>query len=208
MKRNLLEFHSCLDAARRMHGASCARLAIGTRMAMAGLKAIGVEDPKGEDRSKVLVFVEIDRCVSDAIMAVTGCRPGTRTMRILDYGKVAATFLNLAEGKAVRVSVGNWESKGRHSRDTKSVPPASPPASRSEPFMSLSDRELFRMEDVDVILRPEDMPGDMVWQTRCQRCGETVMDMKSVNRDGSILCKPCAEGTAYYASGATDRKRT
>ena len=78
-------------------------------MAVLGLKAIGIDDPKGADRKNLIVYVETDRCASDAILAVTGCHPGKRTMKILDHGKMAATFINLKTGKAVRVFAKNRE---------------------------------------------------------------------------------------------------
>lgn len=80
-------------------------------MAIAGLKAIGIRDPKAKDRKKLLVFVEIDRCATDAIMAITGCWPGKRTMKIVDYRKMAATLVNVHTGKAVRLAV--KEKKGK-----------------------------------------------------------------------------------------------
>jgi formylmethanofuran dehydrogenase subunit E len=164
-------------------------LAVGTKMAIAGLRGIGVRDPKGKDHLKIMVFVEIDRCVSDAITAVTGCRPGRRTMRIVDYGKIAATFLNLETGKALRLSL----------RDCfQDEAPAGWAESRIEPFMGLSDRDIFHIEEVAVMVPPEDTPGRLVWAAMCEKCGEIVMDMRGVRRDGSVLCKPCALGMSYY----------
>ena len=96
-------YDELLEAAGNFHGEVCHGIAFGTRMTMSGLKRIGITDPKGADRKKLMVFVEIDRCATDAIMALTGCRPGKRTMKIRDYGKMAATFINLETGRAVRV---------------------------------------------------------------------------------------------------------
>ena len=73
-------------------------------MALLGCRLIGVEDPRGAGRKKLLVWVEIDRCMTDALSAVTGVRLGKRSLKFFDYGKVAATFLNLAEGVSYRVS--------------------------------------------------------------------------------------------------------
>lgn len=194
VKKDPLSFRSCLALAQKIHGRRCAGLAVGTSMAIAGLTAVGIEDPKGKDRSKIMVFVEIDRCVSDAITAVTGCTPGTRTLRIVDYGKVAATFLNLETGKAVRVSVKSHTTKRQQGSDGEShfVP------SDSKPFMGLSDRQLFHFENVDIILAPEDVPGRPPWAAVCDRCGEIVMDMRIATRNGRRLCKTCAEGVGYY----------
>jgi len=190
VSRGFPAFDTSLALAKRIHGNACARLAVGTRLAIAGLKAIGIKDPKGKDQGSIMVFVEIDRCVSDAVMAVTGCRPGKRTMRIVDYGKVAATFFNLRTGRAVRVSI-----KDRSHDEPVAI---SPEASRLKPFMGLSDMQLFDMREVSVVLPPEDMPGRLLGVAVCERCGEIIMDMRDVHRAGRKLCKPCAEGTSYY----------
>ena len=108
-------YENLVQQAGAFHGDICHGIKIGTRMTMSGLRRIGVSDPKGADRKKLMVFVEIDRCTTDAIMALTGCRPGKRTMKIRDYGKMAATFspspnsrrLTMALPRAVRPASGN-----------------------------------------------------------------------------------------------------
>src|SRR5271157_5093235 len=101
---DLKNYERLLAEAGRFHGDICPGIQIGTRMTMCGLQRLGLADPLGADRKKLMVFVEIDRCATDAIMALTGCRPGKRTMKIRDYGKMAATFINLESAKAVRVA--------------------------------------------------------------------------------------------------------
>ncbi len=107
MEVNGLNFEECIKEAKAFHGEACAGIMLGTRMAILGLSAIGINDPKGADRKNLVVYVETDRCASDAILAVTGCHPGKRSMKILDHGKMAATFINLKTGKAVRVAAKN-----------------------------------------------------------------------------------------------------
>src|SRR5947199_9472445 len=92
-----------LERAEHSHGHMCAGQVLGVRMALLGCRAVGVEEPRGRDRKALLVFVEIDRCAADAINTVTGCRLGKRTLKYHDFGKLAATFLNLQTGEAVRV---------------------------------------------------------------------------------------------------------
>ncbi len=87
----------------KLHGHLCPGQVLGVRMALLGLSAVGIDDPKGKDRKKLLVFVEMDRCAVDAVQSVTGCSLGKRTMKFMDYGKMAATFVNTLTGKAVRV---------------------------------------------------------------------------------------------------------
>src|SRR5919109_1982952 len=86
------------------HGHLCAGQVLGVRMAMLGLQKLGIEDPQGADRKRLVTFVEIDRCATDAVAVVTGCRLGKRSLKFRDWGKVAATFVDLATGKAIRVA--------------------------------------------------------------------------------------------------------
>src|SRR5579859_6891237 len=93
-----------LAEAERAHGHLCAGQVLGVRMAMAGLERLGIEDPKGRDRKRLITFVEIDRCITDAIAVVTGCRLGKRALKFRDWGKAAATFVDLESGRAIRVA--------------------------------------------------------------------------------------------------------
>jgi formylmethanofuran dehydrogenase subunit E len=97
----MLAFEELLKECASLHGHLCAGQVIGVRMAMIGCREIGIDEPKGS--KKILVYVEIDRCATDAVRAVTGCSLGRRTLKFLDYGKMAATFVNLETHKAVRV---------------------------------------------------------------------------------------------------------
>src|SRR2546423_328653 len=81
----------------------CPGVLLGLRMTVLGCALIGIEDPRAADRNNLVVWVEIDRWLADAVETVTGSRLGKRTLKFLDYGKLAATFLNLDTGKAVRI---------------------------------------------------------------------------------------------------------
>ncbi len=85
------------------HGHLCAGQVLGVRLAMRGLELLGIDDPHGKDRKRLITFVEIDRCATDAVAVVTGCRLGKRALKFRDWGKVAATFVDLESGRAVRV---------------------------------------------------------------------------------------------------------
>ncbi|MEN6373790.1 MAG: FmdE family protein [Smithella sp.] len=179
------QYAALLAEAGRFHGDVCAGIEIGTRMTMCALRKLGIVDPKGADRKKLMVFVEIDRCATDAIMALTGCRPGKRTMKVLDYGKMAATFVNLESKKAVRVALQRKKEAGEESRDNQNL-------------ANLSEDELFSVTEVEVPLRPEDMPGKPLRRCRCARCGENIMDGREFEEQGETLCKPCFERKNYY----------
>jgi len=172
-------YEKLLAEAGEFHGDICSGIRTGTRMTMCGLRLLGINDPKGVDRKKLLVFVEIDRCATDAIMALTGCRPGRRTMKVKDYGKMAATFINLESGEAVRIV--SARDKG------KDIDHA-----------TAADEELFRIMRVNVPLKPEDLPGKPVRDRVCARCGETVLDGRETETAGETLCRPCFENANYY----------
>ena len=187
MNNNYFGTYEALVAeAGKFHGDICHGIAIGTRMTMSGLKRIGISDPKGADRKKLMVFVEIDRCTTDAIMALTGCRPGKRTMKIRDYGKMAATFIHLETGKAARVVI------------KKTPRPSSGDKEEKPDFANAPEEELFAITDVEVTLRPEDMPGKPLRRLPCSRCGETIMDGREIEHNGVALCVPCSLMNNYY----------
>src|ERR1039457_4332539 len=88
------------------HSPPCAGQILGLRMAIHGVKLLGLEDPAGKDRKRLVSVVEIDRCITDAIGVVTGCRLGKRALKFRDFGKAAATFCDLQENRAVRIEIG------------------------------------------------------------------------------------------------------
>jgi formylmethanofuran dehydrogenase subunit E len=92
----MLSLDDYLREAEIAHGHLCAGQILGVRLAMLGLEKLGIEDPRGKDRKRLVTFVEIDRCATDAIAVVTGCRLGKRALKFRDWGKMAATFVDLA----------------------------------------------------------------------------------------------------------------
>ncbi|MBU1054634.1 MAG: TraR/DksA C4-type zinc finger protein [Proteobacteria bacterium] len=193
MTTDNLDLAKCLEEAKAFHGDLCAGVTLGTRMAILGLKAIGIDDPKGKDSKYLIVFVETDRCATDAILATTGCHPGKRTMKILDYGKMAATFINLKTDKAVRVNVKNKDGDRVQTREEIEQNPY------TVEYAMMPADELFNIMEVSVNLKPEDMPGRPLTIVTCSCCGERIMDMREVVEDGNILCKPCASNSSYYS---------
>ena len=187
-----LDFENCLNEAKAFHGDACAGTILGTRMAILGLNLIGIADPKGADRKDLIVFVEMDRCASDAILAVTGCHPGKRSMKIFDYGKMAATFVNLKTGKAVRVWAKNKDGDQVMTREDVEKSP------HTEEYTMQPLEELFATSEVRVNLKPEDLPGRPLMIVTCATCKERVMDMRHVDLDGRTLCRACAAAGTYY----------
>ncbi|MDQ3907339.1 MAG: FmdE family protein [Acidobacteriota bacterium] len=178
----------------RLHGHMCAGQLLGARMAVLGCRLVGVNDPRGADRKKLIVWVEIDRCMADAVGAVTGVRLGKRSLKYFDYGKVAATFYNTQTREAVRV-VALEESRAL--ADARHPEIESKKERQFLTYREASDDELFKIERVGVNYNATDAPGRPLSRVTCARCGEGVNDGREIMRDGVALCRPCAEG-GYY----------
>lgn len=185
-----------LEDCKLLHGHMCAGQLLGARMALLGCDLIGLEDPKGADRKKLIVWVEIDRCMADAISAATGVRLGRRSLKYIDYGKVAATFLNTESGHAVRLLA--LESS-RSLADARHPEIPSRSDRQFQTYREATDAELFKVEQVDVQYTEFDVPGRPRSRVVCSRCGEGINDGRELpSSDGnSILCRPCAVG-GYY----------
>ena len=189
-----IPFEELLEVCRERHGHLCAGQVLGARLALLGLRLIGIKDPYGDDRKKFLVWVEVDRCATDAIQTVAGVSLGKRTMKFVDYGIMAATFLNLESGKAFRIVA--KESAKEEAK--KYFPEIASPAQRELlAYKIMPDEELFRVEEVEVVLSECELPGKPRIKVVCEECGETIRDGKEVVKEGRTLCKVCA-GQAYF----------
>jgi formylmethanofuran dehydrogenase subunit E len=187
-------FHEYLRDAELAHGHLCAGQVLGVRLAMLGLQKLGIEDAHGKDRKRLVTFVEIDRCATDAVAVVTGCRLGKRALKFRDWGKMAATFVDVSTGKAVRVAA--RESSKALARqmhpeiDNKNQ-------QQMTAYSEMAAEDLFATEWVKVDLTPEDFPGFKGERIVCEVCGEGINFRREVKRDGNTLCRGCA-GERYY----------
>jgi len=191
---NRMGFEKLLGESGKIHGHLCPGQVLGVRMALYGIERVGIDDPKGKGRKKLYLFVEIDRCATDALQSVTGCSLGHRTMRFVDYGKMAATFINLETDQAVRV-VAKEEAKDMAKKYLPGIEDKY--RCQLEAYKIMPDDELFYHERVFLHIRPEDIPGRPLKRVRCEDCGEYVQDMREVLKNGTTLCRSCAEG-GYY----------
>ncbi|MHB1391405.1 MAG: FmdE family protein [Thermoleophilia bacterium] len=192
--KKTLEKH--LGEAAAFHGGDCPGQTLGVRMARAGLEQIGIDDPLSDRwRKHIMVYVEIDRCAADALMIVTGCRVGKRTLKIVDYGIMAATFINLKTGKAVRVTA---REEARFLAPKYAPQETNKYEQQRQAYRVMPDVELLSIEAVKVSIPPQDMPGSPISRVVCERCGDAVVDMREVKQDGATLCRPCAAG-GYFS---------
>jgi formylmethanofuran dehydrogenase subunit E len=194
-----LDFDKLLAEAEIAHGHLCAGQILGVRMAILGLRRLGIDDPKGKDRKRLVTYVEIDRCATDAIAVVTGCRLGKRALKFRDWGKMAATFVDLAQaggaGKAIRIAA--RESSKERARELYPEI-ADKNQQQMHAYREMSDEELFTEQWVEVAVEPREMPGYKSGRIVCSACGEGINYDREVRRDGQILCAGCVDIAGRY----------
>ena len=183
-----------LRDAEKAHGHLCAGQVLGVRLAMLGLQKLGIDDPHGKDRKRLVTFVEIDRCATDAVGVVTGCRLGKRALKFRDWGKVAATFVDVTNGKAIRIAAKESSKTLAHQLHPEI---ASKNEQQMLAYREMSDDDLFATQWVKVELPPEEFPGYKGERITCTACGEGINFRREVRREGKILCRSCA-GESYY----------
>ena len=189
------KIETLLKECEQLHGHMCAGQLLGTRMALLGCRLLDIDDPRGADRKKLIVWVEIDRCMTDAISAVTGVRLGKRSLKYVDYGKVAATFLNTETKRAVRIVA--LESS-RALADDRYSQIADKRTRQFRAYSEATDDELFKTELVSLELRDFDAPGSPRSRVICTVCEEGVNDGREVIDDnGDALCRGCYHGSYY-----------
>lgn len=191
------------------HGHLCAGQVLGVRMAMLAMRRLGIDDPRqrfapdgslNPDRKRLVTFVEIDRCATDAIGVVTACRVGKRALKLRDFGKMAATFIDLNakldsdEYKGLRV-VALESSKARAK---ELYPELEKNAQQMKSYREMPDEELFSEQWVRVPLPPSEFPGYKGERVACARCGEGVNFDRFTEVDGERLCLACANTKSLY----------
>jgi formylmethanofuran dehydrogenase subunit E len=193
-------FDELLAMAETAHGHLCAGQILGVRMAMLGCHRLGVEEPRGRDRKRLVTFVEIDRCATDAIGVVTGCRLGKRALKFRDWGKMAATFIDLApkdltQARAIRIAA--RESSKELAR---TLHPEIDNKNQQQmlAYREMPDADLFTEEWVRVALPPKEFPGYKSGRLACAQCGEGINYDRFVERDGQRLCLACASPEERY----------
>jgi len=184
-----------LKECERLHGHMCAGQLLGTRIALLGCRLLDIDDPRGADRKKLIVWVEIDRCMTDAVSAVTGVRLGKRSLKYVDYGKVAATFLNTETKRAVRIVA--LESS-RVLADERYSDIADKRTRQFRAYSEATDDELFKTELVSLELSDFDAPGSPRSRVVCAVCEEGVNDGREViDANGDAICRGCHNGSYY-----------
>ncbi len=192
-------FNELLTDAATMHrGHVCPGQVLGVRMAMLGCRLLGIDEPTQDKR--LIVYVEIDRCVADAIAAVTGCRLGKRTLKHIDYGKCACTFVNVPMGRAVRI-LAREDARSQMWQFVEPGMDKDKIEAQREAYKVMSDSEMFVVQEVVVRIPDHDLPGPPISRVVCAVCGEGINDRREVRWNDIVFCRACAQG-AYYKNVA------
>lgn len=181
------DFDTLLEKARVFHGDVCPGIVMGTRMTMAGMRELGM-NPMEKNRD-LIIYVEIDRCATDAIQAITGVTLGHRTLKHRDYGKFAATFVDSSSKNAVRIAA--IPKKREQEQDFQAI---------AQSLATIPESELFTIQKVTMNIPDEDLPGLPTHSEFCSTCGEQILDSREVNTNGIIKCKNCANGSYYVVT--------
>jgi len=185
-------FEELLYQSAILHQHLCPRQVLGVRMGLAAGRWFELDLPQTDKR--LLTIVETDGCLIDGLAVATGCRVGRRTMRVLDFGKVAATFVDTQTGRAVRIV----PSASTRQRAKDYAPEAQ---SRWEAYLlgyqRMPEAELLDIQEVALTVSLEKILSKDGYRVNCDLCGEEIINEREVIRDGSTLCRSCA-GAKYY----------
>lgn len=191
------DFETLLNSSAAAHGHLCPGQVVGVRMAMLGCRLIGLNEPTRHDQiKKLIVYVEMDRCTADAVAHVTGVKLGRRSLKFMDFGIMAATFVNLETDLAYRV-ISTEEARSLASSYAPEINQKYP--QQLEAYKRMPDSVLFRVQQVDVAVHDADLPGPSRFKSTCSRCGQVVRDRREIIQGGHTLCQPCA-GNAYFSN--------
>ncbi len=181
-----------LEKSSSMHSHLCPRQILGVRIGLAGMHALSFETPP--DNKRLLVIIETDGCFADGLTAATNCTVGHRTLRVEDYGKTAATFVDIRIGKAVRAA----PVIDIRQRACICVPNESRHYfAQMQAYQIMPDEEMFIVTEVQLTTPLEDIISRPGIRMDCDVCGEEIMNEREVKQNGLVLCRTCA-GTSYY----------
>lgn len=181
-----------LEASAARHQHLCPRQVLGVRMGMRAAVELGLDLPQSDKR--LYVFVETDGCLVDGIVAATGCHVGRRTMQIVDFGKVAATFVDTASGTALRIFP---HPECRHAALRYAPGEGDSWYAQLTGYQIMPDEALLVVQPVELNVSMAAIISQPGLRAVCAQCGEEIMNEREVVRGGIVLCRSCA-GERYY----------
>ena len=177
-----------------MHKHLCPRQVLGVRMGIVAAQLFPFELPQKNKR--LLAFVEADGCFADGVSVSTGCTLGHRTMRLVDYGKVAVTFADTETGKAVRLSP---QASVRKLAAEAAPEETNRWKAQLAAYQTLPADAMFRVQEVRLKLDLAAVVGAPRPRMACAECGEEILNQRAVEKDGRTLCLSCA-GESYWSA--------
>ena len=178
-----------LEISSRDHSHLCPRQILGVRIGLAGMTALGFNEPPA--KKQLLIISETDGCFVDGVIAATGCTVGHRTLRVEDYGKVAATFVDTITGSAIRVAP---------RLDIRKLACSFAPEesrhyfAQMQAYQVMPDQEMLSIQEVVLNVPVEQIVSRPGIRVNCEVCGEEIMNEREVHQHGLTLCIPCAQG--------------
>ncbi len=202
MRLLTMRLSDLLQKSSRHHSHLCPRQILGVRLGLLGMKALGFDAPPPKKR--LLVIVESDGCFADGVTAATDCTVGHRTLRVEDYGKTAAVFVDTLTGQAVRVAPA-LDIRQR----AYAYAPDEPRHyfAQMQAYQVMPDDEMFTVTPVALNTPIEAILSRPGVRVNCDVCGEEIINEREIHRGGLTLCRACA-GNAYYASILPDVQRS
>ncbi len=182
---------SLLEQSGALHRHVCPRQVLGVRMGLLGGECLGLDVPQPFESKRILTIVETDGCFADGISVAANCWVGRRTLRVEDYGKVAATFIDTFTGRAVRV---HPHPQARERARRLAPDATSRWHAQLLGYQRLATEELLIATPVALTLSLDKLVSRAGYRVTCTRCGEEVINEREVVRDGVVLCRPCAAG--------------
>ncbi len=168
--KEIEDFYYFVKKIEEFHGHICVGIAMGTKSALAAMRLLGF-DPYEKKHKDLIVYVETDRCMTDAVQGVTGCSLGKRSLKYIDYGRFAATFVKLSTGEAYRITTKKDFSRDLSLEDLLKAVSETP------------DDEMLLIQKVELKVPENDLPGLPKDKADCSVCGERVMDGRAVFKD-------------------------
>ncbi|MCA9900948.1 MAG: formylmethanofuran dehydrogenase [Ardenticatenaceae bacterium] len=190
-----------LDQSAALHRHLCPRQVLGVRMGLLAGKLLGLELPQAKKR--LLTIVETDGCFFDGVSVATNCWVGRRTLRVVDFGKIAATFVDTHTETAVRLFP---------LPNIRELAPAYAPEARNRwlgyllGYQKMPDDLLFGIQQVVLTQPVTQIVSRAGVRVDCDACNEEIINEREVVRDGVILCQSCA-GNGYYLLSGVENGR-
>jgi len=183
-----------LEVSSARHTHLCPRQVLGARIGLAGASALGLDLPRRDKR--LLVILETDGCFADGIEAATGCTVGHRTLRIEDYGKIAATFVDVETERTLRIAP---QPDLRHRAFSYADGESRHYFAQLQAYQSMPDDELLNIQPVTLTTPIQEIVSRAGVRVNCDACGEEIINEREVILHGRVLCRACGWG-GYYVS--------